>query len=209
MRAGSAAGSAAARALAACICLAALAGIGINLGNLLAAGYTPAAAIWRLAGFFTILTNAALAAVYGAAALLGPRLAHPRLFAWATSAIGLVGAVYVLMLRGAEALAGARAAANILLHYASPLLALLHWLLFVRKGRLGWRDPLLWTLFPLAYLPYAIGRGMAEGRYVYPFIDVSQLGAAGVAANCALIGAGFLLAGEALVLLDRLLALRR
>ena len=196
----------AARLLALAICLVALAGIGINLAVRLGDGTSVPAALWRLAGYFTILANVAVALVFAAVAFRGREYAHPRLLAGVTAAIVLVAAVYALLLSGLVELSGTHLLANRLLHRISPLLALAYWLLFARKGLLSWRDPFLWTLFPLLYLAYALVRGTAERRFVYPFIDLAKLGAGGVALNCVLIAAGFLLAGELVVLLDRLLA---
>jgi hypothetical protein len=60
---------------------------------------------------------------------------------------------------------------------------------------------------PLAYFPYALARGALDGRYPYPFIDVGTLGWARVLGNAAAIAAAFLIAGYALVWLDRRLSL--
>nr|WP_249167489.1 Pr6Pr family membrane protein [Bradyrhizobium elkanii] len=161
---------------------------------------------WVLSGYFTILTNALVAVVFGAVAIQGERFDHPRLIAGVASAIVLVGVIFTLLLQGLRTLAGATATANFLLHQLNPVLAALFWLLFERKGALSWRDPLLWALYPLAYLVYALPRGAVEGHYAYPFIDVSVLGWARVAANAVVIALCFVAAGEFLVWIDRTLA---
>jgi hypothetical protein len=55
---------------------------------------------------------------------------------------------------------------------------------------------------PLAYFGYALVRGKLEGRYAYPFMDAGHIGWAATATNGALIAAGFLIAGFALVWVD-------
>jgi hypothetical protein len=44
---------------------------------------------------------------------------------------------------------------------------------------------------------------MAEGHYAYPFINMTKLGIGQVAINAALIAIGFVMAGYALVWIDR------
>jgi len=64
---------------------------------------------------------------------------------------------------------------------------------------------LRWALFPLAYLPYALVRGKMEGIYAYPFINLDKLGVEVVTFNAVAIAAAFLLAGLALVALDKVM----
>jgi hypothetical protein len=66
----------------------------------------------------------------------------------------------------------------------------------------------MWALYPLAYLGYAIARGLSEGRFAYPFIDVLAIGWMQAAINAATIGAAFIAAGQVMVFVDRLLARR-
>ncbi|WES64596.1 Pr6Pr family membrane protein [Microbacter sp. GSS18] len=74
-----------------------------------------------------------------------------------------------------------------LVHVVAPALVILDWLLFTPKGRMRWRDPLLWALIPLGYLAFAfvfgsVGGEFAPGvRYPYPFMNLDTLGPGGVA----------------------------
>ena len=138
------------------ICLSACAGIGLELSTLMKGGASVLGSAWVLSGYFTILTNALVAVVFGAVAIGGERFDYPRLVAGVVSAIVLVGVIFTLLPQGLRTLAGATAEANFLLHQLNPVLAALFWLLFARKGALSWRDPLLWALYPLAYLVYAL-----------------------------------------------------
>lgn len=197
------------RLFALLICLSAVAGIGLEAQMLMRGGATLAEAVWSLARFFTILTNGVIATLFGWIAVKGPGSVSPRLTGGAVAAIVLVGVVFALLLSGARVLTGATAVSDFLLHRLNPLLAAAYWLLFVPKGRLSWRDPILWMAYPLAYLAYALARGGSDGRYPYPFIDVPANGWPTVIGTCAVIALGFVAASEGLVLLDRTLGRRK
>src|SRR5204863_9583273 len=62
---------------------------------------------------------------------------------------------------------------NVLLHTVTPLLALLDWALLV-VVRPRWRWAVLWLSYPLAYLGFALVRGLIVHRYPYPFLDVTS-----------------------------------
>ena len=192
-----------ARIAALLVALVAWAGLAIQFRATLAQGYPLPETLWILLRFFTILTNVAVALAMSAAAL-GARLS-PRMIGGVMLAILLVGVVYVTLLRGLLDLSGGARLADTLLHYGTPFLVPLWWLAFAPKGRLEWRDPAIWSLFPLAYFPYALARGSYEGIYAYPFINVAKLGWTQVAINGALIAGGFLVAGNLVVALDALL----
>lgn len=197
-----------ARLLALMICLATCTGIGIEFQNLIGKGQSLVGAVWSLAGYFTILTNAIVAVIFGAIAAAAGRTQKPGMVAGVAAAIALVGIVFALLLEGMRPLGGSVAVSDFLLHKLTPVAVPLYWLLFTRKGALTWRDPLLWVLYPLAYLGYALTRGLSEGRFAYPFIDVGAIGWMQAAINAAAIGAAFVVAGQIMVFADRLLARR-
>ncbi|BBE32696.1 Pr6Pr family membrane protein [Sphingosinicella microcystinivorans] len=197
-----------ARLLALVICLAACVGIGIEFQNLLGKGQSLVGATWALAGYFTILTNAIVAVLFGMIAAAAGRTQRPRTVAGIAAAIALVGVVFALLLEGMRPLGGSVAVSDFLLHRFTPVAVPLYWLLFTRKGVLSWRDPLLWALYPIAYLGYALARGLSGERFAYPFIDVGAIGWMQAAVNAAAIGAGFVVAGQIMVFVDRLLARR-
>jgi hypothetical protein len=176
-------------------------GIALNLWASYGHTHDLLASLWNLARFFTILSNLALAIGMTAVALRRPVSAI--VLGGLTLAILLVGVVYATLLKGLHPLSGPGLFANYLLHDVSPILAAIYWLLFVPRGRVGWRAPWVWLLFPLAYFAYAIARGLLDGRYPYPFIDVARLGWQQVLINAAGIAFGFVLAGFLLVWIDR------
>lgn len=44
---------------------------------------------------------------------------------------------------------------NLITHYFVPVLVILHWIIFDKKGRFKMIDPLLWTLIPMSYFAWA------------------------------------------------------
>ena len=158
-------------------------------------------ALWVLARFFTILTNLAVAVAMTMVAL-GKRIS-PGVEGGLTLAILLVGVVYVLLLQKLYHLTGAELFADVLMHKVAPPAMAAYWLLFAHHGPMRWTEPLWWSIYPLGYFAYALIRGAIEGIYPYPFMDVSKIGAGQTALNAAAIAAAFLVAGLALVWLDR------
>ncbi len=106
--------------------------------------------------------------------------------------------------------------ADLLVHYAGALMALADWMLFDPKPGFRPADPLRWLAVPLAYLGFAIvrarlgpplrGFGAEPVRYPYGFMDPDIIGAWPMIRNVALLGAGFLALGYAMLGLDRLMA---
>ena len=188
------------------IALIAWLGLAVQFGASLGQTGSIAAALWIMLRFFTIWTNLFVAVVMTGIALGQGSFGSPRLLGLLTLAILLVGIVYNLLLRGLLELSGGAKLADHLLHEAVPLLVPLFWLFLAPKGHLKWRDAIWWAAYPLAYLIYALIRGVTDGKYPYPFLDVAKIGGLQAAINCLLIGIGFLAAGYAFVWLDRRLA---
>jgi hypothetical protein len=189
------------RLAAALIALACWVGLALNFSATYANDKDLVATLWRLGHFFTIISNLALAIAMTWLAL-GGRVS-PFLEAGLTLAMLLVGIVYVLLLHGLHPLSGRALIANHLLHYVSPIAMAVYWLLFTPHGRLRWRDPFWWAVFPLAYFSYVIARGLSGDGYPYPFINMAKLGAVQTAINALGIAAGFILCGLVLVFADR------
>jgi hypothetical protein len=196
-----------ARTLAAIIALAAWIGIGVHFHALADGPASWPGALWTLLGYFTITTNLLVAIVFTGVAARA-RFATPWLLGATLLNILLVGVVYGLLLQGLKELTAGSQIAIILLHRVTPALTVAFWLAFVTKGTLTRRAPLLWALYPLCYLAYALIRGQMEGRYPYPFIDVARIGWGQTVINSVLIALGFVAAGEVLVWLDRRLGER-
>jgi hypothetical protein len=197
-----------ARASAAIIALIACFGLAVQFRASLALLGSPAAALWVMFRYFTIIANLFVALTFAGIALGRPRIASPALLGGVTLAILLVGIVYGLLLRGLIELSGGAKLADLILHRITPVLAPLFWLIFAPKGGLRRRDPWLWSLLPIAYFVYALARGAAEGVYAYPFMDAARIGWLQTATNGLLIALGFVAGGFALVWLDQRLGRR-
>ena len=48
------------------------------------------------------------------------------------------------------------------------------------RSPLRWKDAVTWLAYPGVYLVYILARGAVSGLYPYPFVDVNELGYAGV-----------------------------
>ena len=56
------------------------------------------------------------------------------------------------------------------------MLFMAYWWFYFPKGALRWSYPLIWGLYPAAYLIYALARGAIIGSYPYGFIDPIAIG---------------------------------
>lgn len=90
--------------------------------------------------------------------------------------IAVTGLVYSTLLRGIVELHGAAAVTNALLHYVSPLAAVIGWLLFGPRPRIDEDTLVLSLIWPALYVAYTLAHGAVSKWYPYPFIDVHKLG---------------------------------
>lgn len=167
--------------------------------------------------FFTVQSNILVAVTTG---LLAVRLARSStlfrvLRLTAVIGITITGVVFHLALANLQELSDKEAAADWVLHTASPILCVAGWLLFGPRGQVSRRVAGLCVTFPLAWLAYTLIRGeLVDDRfghpyYPYPFLDVAQLGYGPVVVAIALVAALFgVLALLALALDRRLLRVR-
>ncbi len=88
-------------------------------------------------------------------------------------------------------------------HTLSPILGAIYWFRVIPKGQISWRDPVLWLIYPIAYLVYWLFRGPLVGYYPYFFVDVNALGYSGVALWSGALIVVFLLLGSLMLLVDR------
>jgi hypothetical protein len=134
-------------------------------------GVAPLAVTWRFLGYFTILTNMLVAAVWSAAALdPGARLANPVFEAMSFLMIAMVGLLYHGLLAGRWHPTGWQWLADVLVHTLIPIGFGLYWLLRPH-GALRWRHAWVFALWPLFYCVYALMRGAFDGWYAYYFLD--------------------------------------
>ena len=158
--------------------------------------------------FFTILTNTLVALVFSAVAVhpraaWGNFLLNPSTQSGTVVYISIVALVYEVLLRQLWNPQGAQWLADILLHRLLPAAYVIYWLLFAPGQGVRWRDAVAWLAYPAAYLVYILARGAVSGVYPYPFVDVNELGYAGVIARAALLMLVFLGMGFVVVAVAR------
>lgn len=151
--------------------------------------------LWLYLAYFTVLSNLLVALVASRGALSADGGIDAPWRGAAVTAIVLVGLGYHLLLRNIWNPQGAQWLADVLLHYAVPLAALLWWLVLPPFKRIDATAPLRWLLWPAAYSLYALVRGAASGFYPYPFIDATALGMPRVLLNAAGLLLVYVLAG--------------
>lgn len=169
--------------------------------------------LWSLVRFFTIITNTLVGIGFGLIAWKGRAAVSPRLLGAIVLAIALVGVVFNLLLGGLVHATIWDVLGDKVHHLIAPIAVPLWWLVYAPHGRLSWKDPFVWALYPLAYSGYVIARvalqdDAAPLRYPYFFMDVDRLGWATALLNMTAIAAGFVAAGLAAVWLDRRLGTR-
>lgn len=167
-------------------------------------GASLAEAAWRFLGYFTILTNGAIAI---AATILGLRPEAPAPGARGklclATAIALVGIVYSVALRSIWNPQGLQAVVDHALHDATPVLFLAAWLADGR-GTPRWGDSIWAVSLPAAYCAYAMIRGALDGWYAYYFLDPGKVPIGQFTLNIAGLLAAVIAIALTLVALKRL-----
>jgi hypothetical protein len=151
--------------------------------------------LWRLTTF-TYQANI-LAAVFYLCALVFPRAdARGGVRGAVVLYLVVAGVLWNLFLTGYSM---GYTPANILLHIVVPALAVTDWLVIGRGRQVVWWQPLVWLIYPAAYLGLALLVLNRVGRRApYYFLDPQSVGIAGVIANAVLLalvvlGLGYLL----------------
>ncbi len=163
----------------------------------------------RFFSFFTIQMNILAALVVSAFALKAQHdewLVHPFVRSAIAAYIVVVAVVYHTVLAKLWSPQGAQYLADLLLHTVVPLGYFVFWCVCVRKAGLRWYDPLLWMIYPAAYLLAVLVRGKSSGFYPYPFVDAPTLGYAKVAVYAVHVLVVFLIAGVIIVIAGRVMA---
>ncbi|MFC6897239.1 Pr6Pr family membrane protein [Nonomuraea dietziae] len=99
---------------------------------------------------------------------------------------------------------------NFLLHYVTPIMAVIDWLAFDRTApRPRWAAAPAWLAYPVVYMVFALVRGAllpphAWKRYPYPFLNVDRFGYGGVLLMAVALAVCFALLGYGLIALHRL-----
>jgi hypothetical protein len=153
----------------------------ITLQSNIQSGHGVVRGIVIFLGYFTILTNLVVCLAL-TLPLLAPSTPAGRFFARSdvnagvATSIVFVGLAYYFLLRNVWNPQGLSLLANAILHYVTPALFLIYWWFAFPKGALRWSYPLIWSIYPTAYMAYVLIRGEIIGHYPYGFIDPSAIG---------------------------------
>jgi hypothetical protein len=161
--------------------------------------------------YFTIISNILIALAMTLPCLaptsrLGAWFMRPPVRTVLAGYIIVVALVYHLMLRGLFHPQGWRLVCQIILHYVTPTLFVLDWLLFVPKRELSWRLAFSGLVLPVLYVGWTLVHGALAGFYPYPFINVLRLGYEQVLLNITGLIMAFVFLLLALVGLGRMLS---
>ncbi len=181
----------------------------LNLDRAAADGVPAWQVPFRLYGYFTIWANTLVALVTGHFALRGDGeslLARSGTRAATVVYIIVVGVIYNTLLVQYNPQTGLRLAIDTIFHTIIPTAYPLWWLMYVRRGRLGWGHVVPVIGLPLAYCAVAMVRGLLTGKYAYFFIDIGKYGLAQVLFNIAALALLYVGLMAALIGLDRWLA---
>ena len=93
-------------------------------------------------------------------------------------------------------------------HYITPIMIILDYFMFDKKGEFKWYYPIIWSCVPVAYGAFSfvytiLGGTFVEGKYAYEFYNVERFGIGGVAINCIMIYVGFMAINYLVVYYDK------
>lgn len=104
--------------------------------------------------------------------------------------IATTGLVFHIVLAPISKATGLALLASNGFHYVSPSMALVGWLLFGPRPRIGWSTVVLSLIWPAAWLAYTFMHGALSGWYPYPFLNAAQIGYPAALTNTAAVLAG-------------------
>jgi hypothetical protein len=148
--------------------------------------------------FFTIQSNiiGAVVLLLGAIYLFdwvrNPTLAWSLVRGAAAIYLALTGVVYNTLLTDVD-VQTSDAWVNDVVHKIIPIVMIFDFVVVPLAHRITFRQALVWTIYPIAYLAYSLIRGPIADWYPYPFLDPREDGGYDrVAMYCVAILVGFI-----------------
>lgn len=65
---------------------------------------------------------------------------------------------------------------NIMIHYVTPFFTVLYLILYGKEYPYEYREIKYWSIYFLLFIVYGITKGLLTDIYLYPFIDINELG---------------------------------
>lgn len=96
-----------------------------------------------------------------------------------TMYITITFVVFAILLSSSYQPSGFAAFSNLVLHYITPIVFILDWVLTEIKVQYKWNYLLYWIIYPLCYIIFAVIHGAFTGNYLYYFLDINALGILG------------------------------
>jgi hypothetical protein len=141
--------------------------------------------------FFTVQSNfiASMVLLTGAILVPKPTLRWDLVRGAAAMYMILTGVIYNTLLTGYTTwLQTTEPWANDVLHRIMPVVLFLDIIIVPMAHRIHWQQALVWVIYPLAYLAFALILGANTGWYPYPFVDPHLRGGYwGVTLKCTVI----------------------
>jgi hypothetical protein len=164
----------------------------------------------RFFSYFTILTNTLIVLSMflpligrnGAASRL---LSKPSVRTAIVNYSVIVAIVYFLFLRNIGNDRDLELVADRLLHYVTPAMFVVDWLLFVAGGEIRCSTIGTSLILPTLYGLWTLVHGALTGWYPYPFFNVARIGYPRTLGNFALFIVLFVVTDLVLIFLDRLI----
>jgi hypothetical protein len=160
--------------------------------------------IWTDGMFFSDLSNLLVATVFTSIAMKLLKRHRPW---W----LGLTLVCITLTAIGANGWRGVMhpLTGNTVVHTWVPLAVATWCLLFTTEGRLRWVYLPSWSLIPICYLVYALGRGKLTKVYPYRWLDPARVGVQSVALNAGIQVGTYIVLAAVLLTADRMWSRRR
>lgn len=135
-----------------------------------------------------------------------------RFKACVTINITLTFLVYAILLAPSVSPEKMFTADNLLLHYIVPVLCIVDWLIFDKKGKYRITDPFLWSVFPIGYCIFALVKGAVfrvpipdekNSPFPYFFLNIDKIGWGGFIKYLIIILTAYILIGYVMLLLKK------
>jgi hypothetical protein len=161
--------------------------------------------VWRFFSYMTIWSNILVALCFASLVFVGKLsfFKRPAVQAGTFIYILVVGVAYHFLLAHIWSPTGLQYVADVLLHYAVPIIYCFYWLTMADKTKLAYSYSFTWLIYPFVYFVYALLRGLMVNTYPYPFIDVTALGYSKVFINSFFLLIVYVLLGLVTIALSR------